>query len=69
MRIREASGDTLCVTSNFIVYRVRLEATDAYVGRYEHLLVHRDGAFKIKERRAILDLETLRPHGKVSFLL
>ena len=69
VRIREASGDTLRVTSNFIVYRMRLEVTDAYVGRYEHTLVHQDGALKIKERRAILDLDTLRPHGKVSFLL
>lgn len=69
VRIRDASGDTLRVTSNFVVYRMRSEATDAYVGRYEHTLVHRDGAFKIKERRVILDLEALRPHGKVSFLL
>ncbi|MDE2765328.1 MAG: aromatic-ring-hydroxylating dioxygenase subunit beta [Chloroflexota bacterium] len=69
VRIREASGDTLRVTSNFIVYRMRLEVTDAYVGRYEHTLVHEDGGLKIKERRAILDLDALRPHGKVSFLL
>ena len=57
------------MTSNFIVYRMRLEVTDAYVGRYEHTLVQEDGALKIKERRAILDLDALRPHGKVSFLL
>ena len=69
VRIREASGDTLRVTSNFIVYRIRLEVTDAWVGRYEHILVHRDGALKIKERRAILDLDSLRPHGKISFPL
>ena len=69
VRIREASGDTLRVTSNFIVYRMRLQVTDAWVGRYEHTLVHRDATLKIKERRAILDLEALRPHGKISFLL
>ena len=69
MRIREASGDILRVTSNFIVYRMRLAVTDAYAGRYEHTLLHRDGAFRIRERRAILDLDALRPQGKVSFLL
>ena len=69
VRIRQASGDTLRITSNFIVYRMRREVTDAYVGRYEHTLVHQDGALKIKERRAILDLEALRPHGKISILL
>ena len=69
VRIRDACGDTLRVTSNFIVYRVRLEVTDAYVGRYEHTLVHQHGALKIKGRRAILDLDALRPHGKISIVL
>ena len=69
IRIREVSGGTIRVTSNFIVYRIRLEVTDAYIGRYEHTLVADGDSFKIEERRAILDLDALRPHGKVSFLL
>ena len=69
VRIREASGDILRVTCNFIVHRIRLEVTVAYVGRYEHVLVHHDGTLKIRERRAILDLDALRPHGKISILL
>lgn len=69
VRILEAGADGLRVASNFVVYRMRLQAMDTYVGRYEHWLVHRNGALKIKERRAILDLESLRPHGKVTFLL
>ena len=69
VRIREAPSDTLRVTSNFIVYRIRPEVTDAYVGRYEHTLVHQNGVLRIKERRAILDLDALRPHGKISILL
>jgi len=28
-----------------------------------------DGAFTILERRVVLDLEALRPHGKVSFIV
>lgn len=69
VRILGVEGDTVRVSSNFIVYRIRLEVTDAYVGRYEHTLVRDGEGFKIKERRAILDLDALRPHGKVSFLL
>ena len=69
VRIREVDGDTVRVTSNFIVYRIRLEVTDAYVGRYEHTLQRDGDSFKISERRAVLDLDALRPHGKVSFLL
>lgn len=69
VRILDASPDVLRVTANFIVYRMRLEVTDVYVGRYEYQLECGEGEIKIRERRAILDHEALRPHGKVSFLL
>lgn len=69
VRIRGREGDTILVTANFVVYRMRYELVDTYIGRYEYTLVQRDGTLKIKERRAILDLETLRPHGKVSIIL
>jgi p-cumate 2,3-dioxygenase beta subunit len=69
VRIREVEGDTIRVTANFAVYRMRFEQVDTYIGRYEYTLVWRDGALKIRHRRAILDLEALRPHGKVSIIL
>ncbi|MCS6924877.1 MAG: aromatic-ring-hydroxylating dioxygenase subunit beta [Candidatus Binatia bacterium] len=69
VRIRGREGETIYVTANFVVYRMRAELVDTYVGRYEYTLVQHDGALKIKERRAILDLEVLRPHGKVSIIL
>lgn len=69
VRIRSVEGDTFRVTANFLVSRTRMEQVDTYVGRYEYLLVHNDGSFKIRERRAILDLDSLRPQGKVSIIL
>jgi p-cumate 2,3-dioxygenase beta subunit len=69
VRIVGADGDTVHVTANFVVYRMRVEQVDTYVGRYEYALVRRDGALRIRRRRAILDLEALRPHGKVSIIL
>lgn len=69
VRIREVAGDSLRVTANFAVYRMRSELVDTYVGRYEYTIVWRDGGLKIRQRRAILDLEALRPHGKVSIIL
>jgi len=69
VRIRDIDGDTIRVTANFAVYRMRLELVDTYIGRYEYTLVLRDGELKIRQRRAILDLEALRPHGKVSIIL
>jgi p-cumate 2,3-dioxygenase subunit beta len=69
VRIRQVEGDSIDVTANFVVYRLRFEQMDTYVGRYEYTLVQRDGRLKIRARKAILDLEALRPHGKVSFIL
>jgi p-cumate 2,3-dioxygenase subunit beta len=69
VRIRQVEGEAIHVTANFVVYRLRFEQMDTYVGRYEYTLVQRDGRLKIRTRKAILDLEALRPHGKVSFIL
>jgi p-cumate 2,3-dioxygenase subunit beta len=69
VRVLGADGENIRVTANFVVYRMRYEAVDAYVGHYEFKLVRRNGELKIRERKAILDLEALRPHGKVSIIL
>jgi len=69
VRIRGIEGDTIRVTANFVVYRVRQEQVDTYVGRYEHTLVRQKNKLRIRERRAILDLDSLRPQGKVSIIL
>jgi len=69
VRVLGVNGDEIRVTANFVVYRMRFELVDTYIGRYEYTLVRRDGGFRIRERKAVLDLEALRPHGKVSFIL
>lgn len=69
VRIRSVEGDTIRITANFAVSRARLEQLDLYVGRYEYALIYKDGKLKIRERRAILDLDSLRPQGKVSIIL
>lgn len=70
VRILEQVRDQAKITANFAIWRFQHDATDCYVGRYLHLLVRGpDGSLLFRERRAILDLESLRPHGKVSFIL
>ena len=44
-------------------------ATDVYVGRYLHGLVLGTSGLMFGERWAALDLKTLRPHCKLSFVL
>jgi p-cumate 2,3-dioxygenase beta subunit len=69
VRIREVTETGLIVTANFAVYRLRHQLVDTYVGRYTYKLELRDGELRIRERKAVLDLETLRPHGKVSIIV
>jgi p-cumate 2,3-dioxygenase beta subunit len=69
VRILSDDGTELKVTANFIVYRVRGDDVDPYIGRYEHRLVRTEPGLRFKERKSILDLEALRPFGKVTIIL
>ena len=69
VRVLGAEGDRILATANFAVHRIRYESVDTYIGRYDYKLVRVGNALKIKERRAVLDNEALRPHGKISFIL
>jgi p-cumate 2,3-dioxygenase beta subunit len=64
----DASGD-LDVTANFAVYRTRRMETNAYVGRYLFRLAPTDDTFRIRFRRAELEMESLDPHGTLSIIV
>jgi p-cumate 2,3-dioxygenase beta subunit len=58
------------VVANFVVYRMRYEMVDTYVGTYRHELVRGDRAqLLFTHRTAVLDLDALRPQAKVSIIL
>jgi p-cumate 2,3-dioxygenase beta subunit len=69
VRINATTDTQIHVSANFVVYRIRNEVVDAYIGRYEHILVPTAEGFRFLERKAVLDLEALRPFGKVSIIL
>ncbi len=69
VRLLAAENDEARTTANFAVWRFQHEQADVYVGRYLHVLVRGPSGLQFRERRAVLDLETLRPHGKLSFIL
>lgn len=69
VRLTDFHGDEVGVTASFLVYRIRMGQVAPYVGHYEYRLVRTNGTFKIRYRRAVLDLETLREHGAVSIIL
>ena len=69
VRLLAAEGGMARATANFAVWRFQHEHADVYVGQYRHLLVRGSSGLLFRERRAVLDIETLRPHGKLSFIL
>jgi hypothetical protein len=39
------------------------------VGRYEHSVVANGDGLRFRKRRAVLEVEVLRPGGRLSFIL
>ena len=61
--------EELAVTAAFVVHRFKHGQADAYVGHYRYRLVEEGGKLMIREKRSMLDMDGLRPHGRVSILL
>ena len=68
VRVKETGDNNLTVNANALVYRFRSGSADPYVGSYLYKLKRVDGGFKIRYRRATLDLEALTWHGAVSII-
>ena len=70
VRVTENLDGHINVAANFAVYRFRTGNFDTYVGHYRHVIEREgNGSFRFLVRKSILDLETLRPQGKVSIIL
>jgi p-cumate 2,3-dioxygenase subunit beta len=69
VKIVNNEDDIVTVKCNFSAYRAKRDFLDNYVGVNEYKLVKEDGELKILDKRVILKLEALRPHGKVSIIL
>jgi len=68
--IVDDGGDgTLRVAAAFTVWRFRNDRADFYVGRYDYVLVPGGETFRIRSKRATLDMTSLVPAGSVSIIL
>ena len=70
VRPSEPEAGKVAVRANFVVHRSRNGVVDTYFGHYDHVLERDDQTgFRFLVRKAVLDLDALRPHGKVSIIL
>jgi p-cumate 2,3-dioxygenase subunit beta len=68
VRILSSNDGELEVAANFAIYRSRRDVS-VYMGQYHYRLVRDGDSFKIRFRRAELDVETLDAHGTLSIIL
>jgi p-cumate 2,3-dioxygenase beta subunit len=70
VRLTRIAPEELDVEASFVVYRARADIIAPYIGIYRYTLVRLDsGGFRIRRRRAELDLERLGDHGAISIIL
>ncbi len=69
VRIVESTAAELVAAAAFVTYRIKNGNTDAYIGSHHYRLRRVGDGLRIAEKRCFLDLEALRPHGRVSILL
>jgi p-cumate 2,3-dioxygenase beta subunit len=67
--IDERSENELQVSAAFAVHRFKNASADVYVGSYRYRLAITEKGLRIREKRSMLDMDALRPHGRVSILL
>jgi p-cumate 2,3-dioxygenase subunit beta len=55
--------------ASFAVWRHKDVTVDCYVGHYLYELVEDGDTLKIAKKTCVLDMEALRPHGRISIIL
>jgi p-cumate 2,3-dioxygenase beta subunit len=69
VRVLEPVGNGVQVKCTFSTYRSKNNVTDVFVGHMIYVLCRDGDALRIKAKRVMLDLNNLRPQGRVSILL
>ena len=69
VRIRARTAEELEVGAAVLTYRTKMGLTETYIGSYRYRLVVQDGKLLIREKRCILDMDGLKPNGRISIIL
>ena len=69
VRVLGTSGPEVDAAANFVTFRTKRSLTATYMGSLRYRLVRHGNDFLIQLKRAVLDLDSLVPQGKVSLIL
>lgn len=69
VRILGSDENGTTVTCNFATYRSKNDITDVFVGHSIYVFTEVGGELKVKSKKVMLDMNNLRPQGRVSIIL
>jgi p-cumate 2,3-dioxygenase beta subunit len=55
--------------ASFAVWRSKDITSDVFVGHYLYEIIEQLGTLRIQKKTSVLDMEALRPHGRISIIL
>lgn len=69
VRIRARSAEELEVGAAVLTFRTKMGLTETYIGSYRYRLAMTGAGLRIREKRCVLDMDGLRPNGRISIIL
>jgi len=69
VRIRGRKDDELDVGAAVVTHRTKGGLTETYIGSYRYRLCLTAEGLRIREKRCVLDMDGLRPNGRISIIL
>lgn len=69
VRVLDEKDGELKVDAAFVCYRSKDGVTDVFMGRYDYILKRDGDNLKVRSKSCHLDLDGLRPHGRISIIL
>ena len=67
--VGDMNSRVITVECNFTTYRTKREVLDIFIGKLKYEIVREHQNLKIKSKTVILNLDSLRPQGKISLIL
>ena len=69
IRVREGDNGETKVRANFAVYRSKEDTTTVYMGEYHYRLVREGERLRIRQKRCVLDINSLYDQGRLTIIL
>ena len=69
VRVSENADGEIVARTRFLVYRTKADDTVSFFGHQIYRLVPEGASFRIREKRCVLDFDTLAQQGKVTIIL